>query len=198
VGAGLGATTAALCDGRQRSWLCLEPDADLAGAIEAGIAAGRLPSCCRVARGTTADLAADARFDAILYVDVLEHIGDDAGELGRAARHLGPGGALVVLAPAHPWLYSPFDAAIGHHRRYTRRALAAVAPAGLALVALRYLDSVGLLASAGNRLVWRRRLPTAGAIAAWDRWMVPLSARVDPWLGFRVGRSVLAVWRAAG
>ena len=62
-----------------------------------------------------------APFDTILYVDVLEHIADDAAELARARRLLTPEGNLVVLAPAHQSLFSPFDAAVGHYRRYDER-----------------------------------------------------------------------------
>ncbi|MGH7268645.1 MAG: class I SAM-dependent methyltransferase [Candidatus Rokuibacteriota bacterium] len=198
VGAGVGATTAALCDGSQRRWVCLEPDLDMAARLERAVARGELPACCRVATGTLADLPPTARFDAVVYVDVLEHIAADRDELARAGGHLRAGGALVVLAPAHPWLYSPFDAAIGHHRRYTRRALARIAPPGLEPLVLRYLDSVGLLASAGNRLLLRRAMPSERDIAVWDGWMVPLSRRLDPLLRFAVGKSVLGVWRLPG
>jgi SAM-dependent methyltransferase len=170
----------------------------MAQELERAIGESRLPGCCRAVAGTLADLPPDDRFDAIAYVDVLEHIADDAAELERAAAHLVPGGRLVVVAPAHPWLYSPFDAAIGHHRRYTTRSLLAVVPAGLTPVTLRYLDAVGLLASAANRVLLRQRLPDRRQLALWDGLMVPLSRGLDPLLGFRVGKSVLGVWRAGG
>lgn len=196
VGAGLGATTAALCDGSQREWVCLEPDPAMARTLTDAVAAGRLPACCRVVRGTVADLAPEAVFDAIAYIDVVEHIAADADELDRAARRLAPGGRLIVVAPAHRWLYSAFDAAIGHHRRYTRHSLARVVPPQLERVTLRYLDSVGLLASAANRLLLRRSLPTQAQIAVWDRLMVPLSRRLDPLIAFAAGKSVLGIWSA--
>jgi SAM-dependent methyltransferase len=196
VGAGLGSTTRYLCDGRQRLWLCLEPDRAMAERLGGSIARGELPACCQARAGTVRDLPPDARFDAVLYVDVLEHVEDDAAELEAASKILRPNGALIVLAPAHRWLYSPFDRAIGHYRRYTRRSLAAVGPPGLRHVVLRYLDSVGLLASAGNRFILRKSIPTAGDIARWDQLMVPVSRRIDGWLGFRIGKSVLGIWRA--
>jgi hypothetical protein len=130
-----------------------------------------------------------------MYIDVLEHIEDDAGEIAAAAARLRLGGHLIVLSPAHPWLFSPFDAAIGHWRRYTRKGLRSLGPAGCGLVRLRMLDAVGLLASAANRLLLRSAMPTAGQIALWDRGMVPVSRVIDPVLGHRVGKSVLAVWR---
>jgi hypothetical protein len=135
------------------------------------------------------------RFHAILYLDVLEHILDDGAELARTASLLGPDGRLIVLSPAHPFLYSPFDKAIGHHRRYTRGSLQALQPPGLRLEVLTYVDSAGFLLSLGNRLVLRSAAPTLRQVRTWDRWFVPISRRLDPLLGYRFGRSVLAIWR---
>ena len=130
VGAGLGATSRFLCDGRQRSWTCLEPDPELLGQLHERLAAHPLPSPVRTICGTVDALAADKRFDAILYIDVLEHIEDDVAELERSAARLRQGGHIVVLAPAHQSLYSEFDKAIGHFRRYSKASLLAAAPPG--------------------------------------------------------------------
>ncbi len=143
VGAGMGGTTKFLCNREFDRWVCLEPDASLAERLGEEIRDGGLPPCCQVAVGTLENHAEFDCFDTILYVDVLEHIEDDKGELVRALSLLRPGGRLVVLSPAHQWLYSRFDRAIGHFRRHTRRALRAIAPAGAVLERLVYLDSVG-------------------------------------------------------
>ena len=135
------------------------------------------------------------QFDTILYIDVLEHIDDDGGELQRAAGHLAPGGHLVVLSPAHRWLFSPFDAAIGHFRRYTARDLEALTPAGVERVRTFYLDSVGMLASAANRMFLRQSMPNANQIHCWDNWMIPCSRWVDQLTGYRLGKSVVGIWR---
>jgi SAM-dependent methyltransferase len=195
VGAGIGGTTALLSPGHLGRWLCLEPDAKLLGRIESAIGDGQLPTGCEARAATVSELSNEERFDSVLYIDVLEHIEDDAAEALRAAEHLRPGGRLIILAPAHQWLYSPFDEAIGHFRRYTRSSLSAAVPKGLALVELSYLDAVGLLASAGNRFISRNRSPTPGQIRLWDRAMVPLSRLLDPVIGYSLGKSVLGVWR---
>lgn len=195
VGAGIGGTTRVLARGRVGTWLCLEPDAQQARRLRELVEHGELPRSCAVQDGVVGALEPAQVFDTILYVDVLEHILEDAAELAAASRHLAEGGHLVVLSPAHPWLFSPFDAAIGHHRRYTRRTLRAVAPEGLVLVQSRYLDSVGLLASTANRVALRQAMPTLREIQIWDRYMVRASTRIDALLGFRVGKSVLCVWR---
>src|SRR6185437_6697158 len=190
VGAGTGGTTRVLCDGSQQRWTCLEPDADLAARLGPVIEARRLPACCHVQVGTTRDLDTARAFDTILYIDVLEHIDDDAAELSRAAALLSAGGHLIALSPAYPRLYSRFDASIGHYRRYTRRTLSAIAPPMLELVQMANLDSIGILASLANRVALRRDMPTARQVAVWDRFMVPMSRMVDPLLGRRIGKSI--------
>ena len=56
------------------------------------------------------------------------------------------------------------------------------------------MDSVGMLASLGNRLLLKSAMPTAQQIAVWDRLMVPLSRLADPLLLHTLGKSVLGVW----
>lgn len=198
VGAGLGATTAALHDSSCESWTCLEPDPE--AHAELGEAVSELRDSRdnppRLVVGTLASLEPSARYDTVLYVDVLEHIEDDRGELAQALKCLKPGGHVVVMSPAHQWLYSEFDRAIGHHRRYTVRSLEECAPPSAEMVCRRYLDSVGVVASLGNRLLLRRSMPEARHIEMWDRLMVPLSRITDPLVGYRLGKSVLVAWRA--
>lgn len=191
VGAGIGANTRRLLDGRPGRWVCLEPDAELAERLRP-LTEQRT---CEVVVGTLADLPTGATFDAILYIDVLEHIAEDRAELAAAAVRLRPDGRLIVLSPAHPFLFTPFDAAIGHHRRYTKQSLADCGPPTLSLERLYYLDSCGLLASLANRLLLQQRMPTARQIATWDRFFVPVSRWLDPLTNYRLGKSVLAVWR---
>jgi SAM-dependent methyltransferase len=158
---------------------------------------GEVPAFARVVCGNIRDLPAESPFETILYIDVLEHIEDDRGELEQAALRLAPGGHLVVLAPAYQTLFSDFDAAIGHHRRYSRDALIALAPPQTKLARAFYLDSVGVLLSIANRFLLRRSMPTAASIALWDRAIVPLSRLFDRLVGFNVGRSVVIVWSKA-
>ncbi|HTT64509.1 MAG TPA: class I SAM-dependent methyltransferase [Bryobacteraceae bacterium] len=191
VGAGIGANTWALRGLPCRRWVCLEPDPALASQVA-------LPtSRHELFVGTVADLDPRHKFDAILYLDVIEHIEDDRTELGRAAALLAPGGSIIVLAPAHACLYTAFDRAIGHFRRYNTQTLRAIAPPGLRERKLIYLDSCGALASLSNRVLLRSAMPTERQILTWDRFLVPCSRRLDPLLGHKAGKSVLGVWAAA-
>jgi len=193
VGAGIGAATQLLNDGTQHRWLCLEPDRLLADRIKSNLAPDL--QNCEIVVGSLSDLALSEMFDAIVYMDVLEHIEDDRAELARACSHLKPDGALLILAPALPWLYTPFDAAIGHYRRYTRLSLRAIVPGGLKEERIQYLDSIGMLASVGNRLFLRSATPRISQIVFWDRALIPLSTIIDPVVAHSFGRSIMAIWR---
>jgi len=194
VGAGIGSATRALYVPGVNRWLALEPDVGLASQITRTTAAAAMDRL-EVRHGTLESVRADETFDTILYVDVLEHIADDAAEAERAFGLLRKNGHLIVLSPAHQYLYSAFDAAIGHYRRYSAASLRKLRPAGAVEVSLRYLDSVGLLASAANRLLLRSAHPSRGQVRFWDRGMVPVSRVLDPLLGYSAGKSLLAVWR---
>jgi SAM-dependent methyltransferase len=197
VGAGLGGTTRVLCRGTERRWVCLEPDASLAARLEGEIRSGSLPGCCEARVGTIEGLGEGETFDSALYIDVLEHIEDDRAEVARAAARLRPGGHLIALSPAHQWLFTPFDEAIGHHRRYSKKAFGSLAGGELERVRLAYLDSIGLFASLANKLILRSATPKASQVAFWDRVLVRMSKVVDPTLGHSAGKSVLVVWRKA-
>jgi SAM-dependent methyltransferase len=194
VGAGIGANTAHINHSQVRSIHCLEPDPELAA---------QLRSVVRGTPGTTVSIGticsvAGRLFDTILYIDVLEHIEDDKSEVARAARLLRPGGRLIVLAPAYQALYSPFDEAIGHYRRYDRRNLIACSPPSCRLEKADYLDCVGLIASGVNRTVLKQSAPALWQMMLWDKYMIPVSKALDPLVGYHLGRSVVAVWvRAA-
>lgn len=195
VGAGIGATTAALSNGEQTRWVCLEPDAQMASEIRRKINDGELSANCSVVAETLDGLDENDLYDSIIYIDVLEHIEDDRTEAAAAARHLREGGHLIVLSPAHQFLYTPFDQAIGHFRRYDKKSLAALIPEDLAVVKLIYLDSAGAFASLGNKLALRQAMPTLGQILFWDRNLVPVSKICDRLLGFRVGKTIIGIWR---
>ncbi len=195
VGAGMGTNTDLLRGGMSGRWLCLEPDPGLAARIPVFPALDGPARTVEVVTGTLDDLSPEVQFDTVLYIDVLEHILDDAGELARAGARTRIGGHVIVLAPAHPGLFSPFDEAVGHYRRYTWKSLAAIGPPNTLSGHFYYLDSVGVMASLANRLVLRSSVPTLGQVQFWDKWLVPVSRVVDPLLGHLVGKSVLAIWQ---
>lgn len=65
-------------------------------------------------------------FDAVVIVDVLEHIQDDAAAIHELCLVLKDRGLCLICVPAYQWLYGPHDKLFGHLRRYSRRQLAAL------------------------------------------------------------------------
>jgi 2-polyprenyl-3-methyl-5-hydroxy-6-metoxy-1,4-benzoquinol methylase len=195
VGAGIGANVRYLAMPGVSSLTLLEPDRDL---LERPV-----PQNCErcgsaqihKAQGTLESVDPNNQFDTIVYADVLEHIEDDRAELARAESFLCPGGHLVVVAPAHQFLFSEFDRAVGHFRRYNCKSLARLTPGQSEMVKCRYLDSAGMLASLANVVLMRQNLPTANQIRFWDSILVRFSRFADPLLRYSLGRSVVAVWR---
>jgi hypothetical protein len=202
VGAGIGTMTKTYLSALKvltepspvTSWLALEPDPKLHGAITHMLSVDGYANFCRAQIGTLASIASDIRFDSILYIDVLEHIEDDRQEVTRAAALLNPGGRLIVMSPAHQGLFSPLDEAAGHFRRYSRAGLLNLTPPETSVVEAKYLDCVGMAASLANRMMLRQGTPSEGQIHLWDRGMIPLSRLLDPVFGYRLGKSILAVW----
>lgn len=81
--------------------------------------------------------------DAVTALDVLEHVKEDAAMVASMHHVLKPGGVAVVTVPASMALWSDWDVALHHHRRYDRPQLRALFPAGSwDLIELKYTNTV--------------------------------------------------------
>jgi 2-polyprenyl-3-methyl-5-hydroxy-6-metoxy-1,4-benzoquinol methylase len=60
------------------------------------------------------------RYSGIFLLDVIEHIDDDVTFIKNSIRHLKIGGYVFVNVPALNALFSSYDTAAGHKRRYTK------------------------------------------------------------------------------
>ncbi len=194
VGAGIGANTALLCQEDHPLWLCLEPDGNMVKILESKIQEGNLPACCQVRRGFLQDLPLEETFDTILYIDVLEHIEEDRQEFEDAVKRLSPGGRIIILVPAYPILFSDFDKAIGHYRRYTRKTLFNLPPSGVHLLDWRYLDSLGALLLWAKQRIRPSKYPTATEIILWDKFFMPFSKILDFFTAYHLGKTLVGVW----
>lgn len=197
VGAGIGGTTAALYDRTLNSWVCLEPDPEQAQQLKKTAQGlwSNGPPC--VVAGSLAAIATRPCFDCILYIDVLEHISQDREELAAAAKLIRKGGHLIVLSPAHQWLFSSFDRSVGHLRRYNKKSLRRLLPPGCFEQKLAYLDAAGLFLSLGNAVALKQRKPSLWQIQLWDNVCIPISRLLDSVLQHSFGKSILGVWQKA-
>lgn len=181
----------------------LEPDPRLA-------AAARENSGVPIRQGGLLDgsVGGEAGFDAVLLLDVIEHIDDDRGALRAAASMARPGGWIVINVPAMRWLWSVHDEVNEHRRRYEREDLSrAVGDSGLELVSIRYW---GVSLAPAAWLARRGRPDPAGPgyeVSIPPRWVgrlmeaaLMLEWRTLSFIGAPFGLSLLAVARkpAAG
>lgn len=198
VGAGIGETTKYLFNSRCNRWHCLEPDLEFCEIIKKKIGDNILPSSCVVNNGKMRDLKKeDGKYNSILYIDVLEHIEEDLLELTNAEKYLADDGRIVILCPAHNFLYSAFDKKIGHFRRYNTMLVKKSVPKELMIEKCFYLDSIGMLLSYANKMLLNQDMPTSKQINFWDKTIVPLSKVLDPLLCYRFGKSIVTILQRA-
>jgi SAM-dependent methyltransferase len=190
VGAGIGTFVALAAPGRERV-VAAEPDPDFARLLEERFAAH--PNVEVISSSADA-VAPDERVESIICFNVLEHIRDDSAALRRFFEVLAPGGCLLLLVPAHAFLFGAVDRAVGHERRYRKPALGALLSlCGFEVEDLRYVNPVGAVGwLVSSRVLRSEDIPT-GPLRAYDRF-VPLIAKLDA-LHLPFGLSLWAVAR---
>jgi SAM-dependent methyltransferase len=152
-----------------------------------------------IIQGTIDALRSDDDWNAIVNINVLEHIQDDERELKNYhARLLKQNGTLCLFVPARPELYSQLDKDFGHFRRYTRAELRQkLERAGFEIVRLRYYNIVGYLAWWLMFRVLKKRHFNPGSVRFFDRFIFPpvygFESRIFPPF---IGQNLLAMARA--
>jgi len=133
-------------------------------------------------------------YDSAVLVNVLEHLPDDVAALEEVRGLVRSGGFVLLYVPAFERLYSPFDRAVGHYRRYDRAHLArTVQLAGLRLIEARYVNQLGALAwwLLAAKL---KQVPTeAGKVRLYDRAVVPHLRKVEERYRAEFGQSLFLV-----
>lgn len=128
-----------------------------------------------IIHGVSTDVPVSPGWDALVSINVLEHIEHDQEELQRFHQLLSTKrGRLCLFVPARPELYAPLDRDFGHFRRYTRPALRAkLEAAGFTVEKLYYYNLPGYFAWLLSFRVLRRRGFSATAVRYFDRFIFP-------------------------
>jgi len=101
----------------------------------------------------------DQSVDAVVLLDVIEHVEQPVEVLTHAHRVLKEDGKLFLTVPAYQWMYGDWDEALGHYRRYTRRRLEQqTVAAGFKTIKLTHWNSFTLPAACGVR-TWQKLNP---------------------------------------
>lgn len=194
VGAGVGQLTEELRNRDAIKTLCaVEPDEGFCEQIRA-----KLPGQV-VVHGTVENLDERHGWDAILNVNVLEHIEQDEAELKNYRQLLADvNGHLCLFVPARPEIYAPIDRDFGHFRRYTRKELKSkLERAGFSIVRLRYYNLVGYFAWWLNFRVLGKRKFDRKAVRFFDRVVFPVVNWSETTISAPViGQSLLVIAKA--
>ena len=159
----------------------------------------RLPDVGLI-QGTADAVKPDSRWNAIICVNVLEHIEADERELRTYRTLLAQArGHLCLFVPARPEIYAPIDKDFGHFRRYKRPELQRkLTQAGFQIVRLDYFNAVGYFAWWLNFCVLKKRVFDVSAVRLFDRVIFPM---VFAWessiLRPPFGQSLIAIARAS-
>jgi SAM-dependent methyltransferase len=149
--------------------------------------------------GTVDAVDAELAFDALVSINVLEHIRADQLELAKyAARLSRRRGHLCLFVPARPELYAPIDRHFGHHRRYRKGDLRdKLEAAGFEVLRLHYFNWPGYFAWWLNFRVLERLTFRPASVELFDRVIFPWVHACERHVARPpFGQSLLAISRA--
>lgn len=177
--------------------MAVEPDGNLYSKLieRVGASVESTLNCTLETALATNKISSEDKFDSVLYVNVLEHIENDIHELNIARTFVKQGGRIVIFVPAMPSLYGTMDAVSGHFRRYRKHELAsAIERAGLSVDQIYYFDPLGALPYWLSYRVLSRKSLGGGAVALYDKIIIPLSLVVSRITKRRgLGKNLIAV-----
>jgi SAM-dependent methyltransferase len=171
IGAGIGQMTSVISRlTGVRELVPIEPEARFCEKFR------QLNPTLAVREGTIDSLGDDQDWNAIISINVLEHIGADEEELAKYQARLAKNrGHLCLFVPARQEIYAPIDKDFGHFRRYSRPELRAkLERAGFEIVRLDYFNSIGYFAWWFNFCLLKKREFDVGSVVLFDRCIFPV------------------------
>ncbi|MBK8809902.1 MAG: class I SAM-dependent methyltransferase [Acidobacteria bacterium] len=137
---------------------------------------------------------AEQKPDSILYINVLEHIEDDRGELEMIGETLVPGGRCFIFVPALMSLYGEFDRKIGHFRRYSKAEIEEkCTAAGFRILVSKYFDFAGILPWWVKYKLLKSDSLESGAVTLYDKIAIPFVRAFEKFVRVPTGKNLLLV-----
>ena len=135
------------------------------------------------------------KIEAVISVNVLEHIKDDEKALRNMRELLQPGGYLLLFVPALNRLFGTLDENVDHYRRYDKAELKSkLERGGFTVEKLFFSNFPGIFGWFVNgRLLRRKSFPIMQPLL-FDK-LVPLISRVEKIFRPPLGMSLIAIAR---
>lgn len=139
--------------------------------------------------------------DTVICFNVLEHIQDDITALRNIHRILErKHGNLIIVVPAHQFLYGQMDRLAGHYRRYSKRELAMkLKNSNFQIIKFFYFNSFGFIGWFLNNKILKHENLSAREINFQIRIynkIIPAIKKVDRFLNLPFGQSLFTVAKA--
>lgn len=176
-----------------KTFTAVEPDACFAREFQR-----QCPEITLV-EGTVSELICEGGCDAILSINVIEHISDHLDELKRYKKLLEHrGGYVCILTPACPEIYSPIDSDFGHFRRYTKKSISdLLISAGFKTEKIFYFNFPGYFVWWLNFKILKSRSFNPLMVRLYDRLIFRFFSKIEAnVMRPPLGQSVIAIGKA--
>ncbi|MEO8577017.1 MAG: class I SAM-dependent methyltransferase, partial [Gemmatimonadales bacterium] len=192
VGAGIGTFSEfILSSPRVERLVAIEPAANTFPHLEKRFAGNKR---VRTINGYLGDHYQSLSANAVVAVNVMEHIADDEAFLRQSLQLTVSNGALLLFVPALPAIFGSLDKVFEHERRYTRSSLRRVIESsGWNVKRITYMNLPGIAAwFVAGRILNKTSISPSDA-KAYDRLVVPWLSRVESVIPPPIGSNLVAI-----
>jgi len=194
VGAGIGNFSKLILKAQIKSLYAFEPSKNMYPLLQKALSQDKR---AKTINGFFRNIDTEEGFDSVIYVNVLEHIKDDASELANAHKALNLNGHLLIFVPALPFLYSDLDKQLGHFRRYLKKDLVDLTKkVGFTIVKARFCDIVGIIPWYVNFVLLNNSI-SGGSVSLYDKIVVPPMRLLETLIPPPIGKNVLLITKKA-
>ena len=197
VGAGTGAFSELLLETKPETLSLIEPSA-MVEALKSNLAERKLSTDIKIYPNIFSEVAPQLQTeqspDSVIYINVMEHIEDDRGELKTVHETLREKGRVFIFVPALSALFSEFDKRIGHFRRYGKKEIVSKCEnAGFRILRAKYFDAAGILPWLVKYRLLKSTTMESGAVHLYDKFVVPVAKPLETLLPPPIGKNLLVV-----
>lgn len=192
VGAGMGSFSEYLLDAGIEKLVAFEPSTNMYPSLEGKFSGNDKVETINDYFEGKSQRYSDS-FDSICYINVLEHIEDDATALSHAYRALHEKGHVLIFVPALSFLYSKLDNKLGHFRRYTKDQLVeVVSSAGFTVKNVKYFDIAGIIPWY-IAFVLLKQTAMQSNVSMYDNIVVPVMSKIERVITPPIGKNLVLV-----